>query len=197
MSKIKSALELALEKTKNITVDKEKIEESEYVKKGKIAVSKLLENPGYSIEEVYKGLDKKKIKWVKNGMLEALLSNFVLPKDEEALENFKNVEQAFYKVADKIKYLETIFSQLNTFFEDHIREKEQMIDMINKQYEPHLKRKEEELSKQMGREVKINPAQDPEYISILKNNISQLENKYLEVLKKAKKDLYDTLQSEL
>jgi hypothetical protein len=195
MSKIKSALELALEKTRDIKVDKEKIEELKYIKKGKIAVSKLIENPDYPVDDQYKGLNSKQKQWMKNGMLDTLLSYFILPKDPEALENFKKIEQAFYKVENNIKYLETIFNQLNSFFAEYMKEKERLLEMINQQYEPHLKRKEAELSKQVGREVKINPAQDPEYMSIVKNNVSQLEGKYQEVLSRAKKDLLETLQN--
>ena len=134
---------------------------------------------------------------MKSGMLDALLSNFILPRDEESLKDFKKLEQVFYKLINNIKYLETIFSQLYSFFKDYLKEKEQMLTMINQQYEPHLRQKEEALSKKLGKEVKIDPAQDPEYISIIRNNISELEGKYQSVLIKAKKDLFDTLKSEI
>jgi len=55
MSKIKSALELALEKTKNLTVDKEKMEENKYKKIGKMTVSKLLGESDYQINDSLKG----------------------------------------------------------------------------------------------------------------------------------------------
>ncbi len=197
MAKLKSALELALEKTSSITVDKKKIEENKYLRQGKIAISKLLRDPEYLINNSFKDVNKKQKRWMRQGMINVLMSNFVLPKDKESLTNIKKVEDAFYKVISNIKYLETIFSQLKSFFEEYLQEVEHVKDLIEKQYAPHLKQKEDELSKKLGKAIKIDPAQDPEYVSIVRNNISQIENKYQSILSKAKKDLLDALKNEI
>ena len=197
MGKIKSALELALEKTSKITVDKEKIEENKYLKQGKIVISKLLKDPEYLINNSFKDVNKKQKKWMRQGMINVLMSNFVLPKDEESLTNIKKIEDAFYKVISNIKYLETIFSQLKSFFGEYLNEVEHVKGLIDKQYAPRLKQKEDELSKKLGREVQIDPAQDPEYISIVRNNLSQIEDKYQSILAKVKEDLLDALKSEI
>ncbi len=197
MSKIKSALELALEKTKNFTVDKEKMEENKYKKIGKMAVSKLFGESDYQINDSLKGLNNKQKKWMKQGMLDVLLSNFILPKDKTALAGFKKVEQVFYKIINNINYLKTVFTKLHSFFGEYIEEKEHVQELINQQYAPHLKQKEEELSKKLGKEVKIDPAQDPEYVSIVRNNMLQIESKYQTTLTKAKRDMLETLSNEM
>ena len=197
MSKIKSDLELALEKTKNFTVDKEKMEENKYKKIGKMAVSKLFGESDYQINDSLKGLNNKQKKWMKQGMLDVLLSNFILPKDKTALAGFKKVEQVFYKIINNINYLKTVFTKLHSFFGEYIEEKEHVQELINQQYAPHLKQKEEELSKKLGKEVKIDPAQDPEYVSIVRNNMLQIESKYQSTLTKAKRDMLETLSNEM
>jgi hypothetical protein len=41
----------------------------------------------------------------------------------------------------------------------------------------------------MGRPVKINPAQDPEYLAMVRQYLSQLDLKYNEVLEGAKTEI--------
>jgi len=60
---------------------------------------------------------------------------------------------------------------------------------VEKQYAPKLRKKEEELTRQMGRPVKINPAADPEFQSLVRQYLSQLDAKYGEALDGAKEEI--------
>ena len=62
------------------------------------------------------------------------------------------------------------------------------METVERQYSIKLKKKEEELSRQMGRPVKINPAADPEFQSMIRQYLSQLDVKYGEVLDGAKEE---------
>ena len=64
-----------------------------------------------------------------------------------------------------------------------------MIDAVEKQYAPKLRKKEEEMSREMGRPVKINPAADPEFQGLVRQYLSQLDLKYSEVLDGAKEEI--------
>ena len=57
---------------------------------------------------------------------------------------------------------------------------------------PGYLEKEEDLSRQMGRPVKINPAADPEFQSIVRQYLSQLDAKYGESLDAAKEEIKAT-----
>ena len=52
------------------------------------------------------------------------------------------------------------------------------MEAIDRQYAPRLKKKEEDMSRQMGRPVKINPATDPEFQSMVRQYVAQLDAKY-------------------
>ena len=52
-----------------------------------------------------------------------------------------------------------------------------------------FKQKEADLSRQMGQPVKIDPAQDPEFISLLRQNMGNLEARYGEVLSRVKEQI--------
>ncbi len=64
-----------------------------------------------------------------------------------------------------------------------------MVEAIERQYAPKLKKKEEEMSRQMGQRVRINPAQDPEFQAMLRDYLSQLDLKYDDVLANAKEEI--------
>ena len=82
-----------------------------------------------------------------------------------------------------------IFSQLEGFFKEYIGERKRMVEALERQYAPRLKKKEEELSRQTGRPVKVNPAADPEFQSVVRQYLGQLDEKYSEVLDKAKEEI--------
>jgi hypothetical protein len=82
-----------------------------------------------------------------------------------------------------------IFSQLDGLFKEYIGERKRLAEAVERQYGPKLKKKEEELSRQMGRPVKVNPAADPEFQAIVRQYLSQLDAKYGEVLDTAKEEI--------
>ncbi|MCL2270275.1 MAG: hypothetical protein FWC24_02920, partial [Treponema sp.] len=46
------------------------------------------------------------------------------------------------------------------------------------QYAPKLRQKEEEISRRMGREVRLDPFQDPEFVAFYNQNLNALKANY-------------------
>ncbi|MCX7031710.1 MAG: hypothetical protein NTU62_16530 [Spirochaetes bacterium] len=144
MAPIKSAWEVALENTKDIEGSKETLAANTARDEGRKLAAKALDDPSFGLKEALKSVERDRIALVREGLIQSLLANLVLPFDLEALE---------------------------------------------RQYAPKLKKKEEEMSRQLGQRVKINPAQDPEFQAMLRNYLSQLDLKYDEVLANAKEEI--------
>jgi len=189
MGVIKSAFEIAMENSKGIEANKELVETNRFRDEGKKLVSKLLEDTSFNIKEALKGYDKRQGAWVREGLIQSLLANLVLPVDEFATKNTKRIGEAVTAVVSDSKKVTMIFSQLDNFFKEYVSERKRVIEAIERQYAPKLKKKEEEMSRQLGRPVKINPAADPEYQSIVRQYLSQLDVKYSEVLEGAKEEI--------
>jgi hypothetical protein len=51
-------------------------------------------------------------------------------------------------------------------------------EAIKKQYAPKLRQKEEELSRRMGRKIKLDPFQDPEFAAYFNQSIQALKANY-------------------
>jgi hypothetical protein len=186
---IKSAYEIAMENTKGIEANKELVETNRLKDEGRKLVSKVLEDPSFDLKAALAGFDKKSLGFVREGLIQSLLSNLVLPMDEPALARNRKTGAAMTGIASDTKKISTMFSQLEHFFKEYIEERKRLLEAVEKQYGPKLRKKEEDLSKQLGRPVKINPASDPEFQSIMRQYFGQLEAKYEEVLTGAKEEI--------
>jgi hypothetical protein len=189
MGVIKSALEIAMENSKGIEADKGLVETNRLRDEGKKLVSRVLEGTSFDLKAALKGYDATQAKSVREGLMQSLLANLVLPADEFATSNTKRLGEAVAAIVSDAKKVGMIFSQLEGFFKEYISERKRLAETIEKQYGPKLKRKEEDMSRQMGRPVKINPASDPEFQNIVRQYLSQLDVKYGDVLEGAKGEL--------
>ncbi len=196
MGEIKSALEIALERTKSVVGKKEAVEAEKFKKEGKVLVSKFLNDPAFNLKEGMKAFKAKQLGWVKEGVFQVLLANLILPQDKLGLKRIKSVGEAFFSIIENKKLLGKLFSQLESFFEEYLNERERLHEVIRQQYMPRLKQKEEELSKKMGHPVNIDINSDPEFHTVLRKVTVGLEDKYGAVLSQVKNDLTSMFDSE-
>jgi hypothetical protein len=189
MGVIKSAFEIAMENSKDIEANKELLEQNRLRDEGKKLVSKLLDDPSVDVKAALKAYDAEQVKLVKEGLLQSLLANLVLPADDFAVKDVKHLGEAVAAIVTDTRKVGMIFSQLDTFFKEYVDERHRLLDAVERQYGPKLKKKEEEVSRQLGRPVKINPASDPEFQSLVRQYLSQLDAKYGEALDGAKEEI--------
>ena len=189
MGVIKSALEIALENSKGIEANKELVETNRLRDEGKKLVSKLLDDPAFDLKAALKAYDAGQLKVVREGLIQSLLANLVLPVDELSMKDSKRIGDAVSATVTDTRKVAMIFTQLEGFFKEYLGERKRLAEAVERQYAPKLKKKEEDLSRQMGRPVKVNPAADPEFQSMVRQYLSQLDAKYGEVLDGAKKEI--------
>ncbi len=189
MGEIKSAFEIAMENVKDVVGDKVALEATKFKTEGKKIISKFLDDSVENIKEELKKYSGKELKWVKEGMLDALLSNLILPVDEYRLSQNRKIGEALFSVVDNTSNLGKIMGELEHFFREYMEERKRLTEAIEQQFAPRLRQKEEELSKQLGSPVKIDPASDPEYTAFLRQHLGQLEERYSSVLNRVKDEI--------
>jgi len=189
MGVIKSAYQIAMENSKDIEANKELVETNRLRDEGKKLVSRLLDEASFDLKGAFKAYDKQQLAWVREGLIQSLLANLVLPIDELSLKSNKRIGDAFSASVTDAKKVGMIFSQLDSFFKEYLAERKRLVEAVDRQYAQVRKKKEEELSRQLGRPVKINPAADPEYQAMIRQYLAQLDVKYNEVLDGAKEEL--------
>jgi hypothetical protein len=196
MGEIKSAWEIALERTKSVEVDKEAVEADRLQKEGRSLISKYLDNTEVNLNDRLRGYEGKRLRWVKGGALKALLANLVLPQDQTARKKIERVSEGFFSVISDKKLLQNLFSQLESFYDEYLGEKDNLKEALVQQYMPRLKQREEEMSRKTGLPVHIDVETDPEFNAQLRKHLSMLEEKYQSVLTKVKSDLTSIFEAQ-
>jgi hypothetical protein len=194
MGKIKSAIEIALERTESIKGDKSGIEERELRQKGKKLASGYLQDlESVDVDKALKAFGKGKIAKVKEGFVEVLLSYIQLPSGRENGGKLEPVQKAFQMLSPGMlgteRKIVSIFQQLKGFLDQFKDDLSQLEKAIKTQYAPKLRQKEQELAKRLGQEVKLDPMQDLEFVAFYKQNLGKLKEQYQQALDKVKEDL--------
>ncbi len=182
MGEIKSALELALEKTAGVEGDKKGLEAHEHKQQGKRLLSRLNEDPKLDLKKElgrYRGEERR---WVSEGFVDVALSNIALPSSEADLSRLKPIQAGLSQVLGKKSDIDYLFEQAEQLFSQYLDRRQQLIEHIRSQFAQRIRQKEEELSRQMGTPVRLDPSQDPEFAGVLKQNMTQLQGQYQQVL---------------
>ena len=122
MGTIKSSLEIAMERTKDVAADREQVEAAQQATEGKKLVSKFFDVEDSSMEELLKGFPKEQLPHVRKGVQEALLANLTLPADEYAVKRNQRAGEGFAPVVNNARRLKNILSQLESFFQEYLGE---------------------------------------------------------------------------
>ena len=177
MGRIKSALEIALERTNEVKGDKTSINQFEAKQRGKKFAYEYLENPELNIADNIKQCPEEQRKSLRQGLFDAFLSQIILPATKEDEKRTENAGKGLAVVINKNKY-NALLRQFTQILTQYREESSQYTELLKRQYAPKLQQKEAELSRRLGREVRIDPFQDPEFVAFYNQNINALNANY-------------------
>jgi len=177
MGKIKSALEIALERTDSVKGSKDSIGQFETKQKGKKLANEFLEGTGKSLEEEIKRANPDEQASLKQGIFDVLISQITLPVIKEDIKRIEAAGRGLYIVIGDKRFGE-ISKQVVQIVSRYLDEAAQYEQAIKRQYAPKLHQKEEELSRRLGRPVKLDPFQDPEFAAFFNQNMNALRENY-------------------
>lgn len=178
MGEIKSALEMALERTKDIESDPEALRRHDAKDEGKRLFAKVQNDPDFNLHRALKDVDKAKRRWVREGLFSIVQSNLTLPQTEDDLNRLVTIQAVLSELVRDKGMLKELINQVRQFFQQYLDDKNQLTETLRRQFEPRMKQKEQQLSQQYGRQVKLDPANDPEFSRALQDNIGRLEEQY-------------------
>jgi len=177
MGRIKSALEIALERTESIKTDKSSVDLFEAKQEGKRLANAFLADPSKSLEAELKKHPKDRHESLKLGIFEVLAPQISLPSGAEDLPRIQAVGEGL-NLLIKNSGFAAMFKQLAQVLSHYLDEVAHFEQAIRQQYAPKLRQKEEELSSRLGQKVRIDPFQDPEFVMFYNKNMSTLKAKY-------------------
>ena len=177
MGKIKSALEIALERTESVKSDKDSIALFEAKQKGKKLANEFLEGTITALEEELKKESGSARESLKQGIFDVLISRIALPATKDDLKRIESAGQGLNVVIGNKQFAD-IVKQFNLVMSQYMDEAAQYEEAIKRQYAPKLRQKEEELSRRLGRHIKLDPFQDPEFVAFYNQHIHALKGNY-------------------
>jgi hypothetical protein len=204
MAMIRSALEIALERSKDIKVDEATLEANSLRVEGKKAVGRFLEDPeSGSLAQKLGQYPKEKRAAVREGAFDVLASQIQLPTNDASMDKLEILSAGFSAIAASAgagllggvgsavadKRVQALFQQLAGFFKQYLDDMKNVEQAIRKQWGPKIREKERQMAARMGQDVRIDPMSDPEFAAFYKQNVSAARAQYQAALDKAKQDL--------
>jgi hypothetical protein len=189
MGRIKSALEIALERTESVKGDKGSIDQFEAKQQGKKLANQFLEDSaqgvsiaaqgtaGANLTEAVKKAPRDQQESLKQGVFDVLLSQITLPLSKDDEKRIEAVGKGLQIVINDNKFA-ALYKQMVQLLARYLDESAKYEEAIRRQYEPKLRQKEEELARRMGRPVQIDPFQDPEFVAFYNQNMNALKGNY-------------------
>lgn len=196
MGRIKSAWEIALEKTADLQVDTKKLEHNKNVKKGRAIAGSYLNNIDFTFDDFKKAFDESENKKaLVEGISKIITLNSNLPQDDFFEKKIAKLKEMSLKVQPESENLVTIFNQMSEFFKQYQTHQDQLINQMKEQFAPSLQQKEAQLKQQYGPDYKLNPEEDQEFMKLVNDNLKKLDDQYNGALEKVKENIETELMN--
>lgn len=194
MSKIKSAWEIALEKTEDIQIDEAKLAYDEDVKKARTIAGGYINNEEDKGEDIAAELKAiKDQKAMKEGVRLTVVQNLNLPSEEVLTDRFERVSNLALIISGNNPDVMAMMQQLTGFLKQYPVHRKQLVDQLKEQFAPMLEQKAAELQKKYGQQVTLRAEDDPEFLKIAQGQLDRLAKQYTETLEGAKQQLTEML----
>ncbi|NIZ47542.1 hypothetical protein PVA44_00175 [Entomospira nematocerorum] len=172
---MKSTLELALERAQNLQLKDNHINADDYYRQGQ-QLAGILYNRGLADFTTSWGtisLEPISLEHLMQGLLKSMLSNLVLPQQEEQLTRAILTLQAIQVIYPD--YQETEQKGFIEFLESYRKQYPQFITQLKEQLTVHLQQKEQALFTKTGRQQHLTLQNDPETATIYADEIKKFQ----------------------
>ena len=190
MGKIKSAWEIALEKTESIEIDENRIRHNATIDAiRRIAGSYLLSDEDTE-EKTAAALAAYSDEDLKEALGQSIINSISLPLTDE--EGSRKPQRLAFLLSIALQgngEAEDLLSQILAHVSQYPKHRKQLMEQLKSQFEPMLKEKEERMRQQYGEAPLLTMENDKE--------CREMANKYLERLQKQYQDTLDDAKQQL
>ena len=207
MAVIKSALELALERTKDLQLDESAQKLADARIEGRKAASQYLEDQtSVDFKAILNTLEPVQRQTFLTAAFEVLINFIQLPTNSVVeTEKMESIGKAIvllcglsprFSSEREVKLAQqqarSLYQQILRFLSQYQEEMKRVEQAIRNQWAPKLRERERQLAAALGQNVRIDPMSDPEFAEFYRKNIESMRNNYGKALEDAKKQLADT-----
>lgn len=186
MSQIKSALEIALERTADIKSDASAGKKREWNNSGKkLASDFLADGDLQGFKKSFGSFKNAEKDGVLEGAVKLFMARLQLPAEESEIEMMMKVGKGLELLLPH-KNMNDLFMTLQQVFMQYLSSQKQLEAALAQQYMPKLRQKQAELEKRTGQHIELTPMQDPEFVQSLDRNLDALKEQYSQALDEAR-----------
>lgn len=177
-NRIRSALEIALEKVKQIEVSDDELERDEYLEKGKRLAAQYLKDTKFDLKTQVSSQSKTNKKYLLEGIETVLLQNIVLPQNERQKNELRKVLEGIVIIKDTKGPLSQVCAQLEQIFDQYDKVKKQNYNLLKQKFVAQFEEKREMMEQQMGTKIKIDVERQPEFQKTWQEMVRQINTEF-------------------
>jgi hypothetical protein len=196
MAMIKIAHEIALERTKDMKADETAIHLNDVKTNARKTAGKYLDDPdSVDLAKAIKAMPAEDREVFRKAVFDVFMGLVQLPTttfDSEKLATIGKglgIVAGFAQGAGSEKKAMALVQQISAFISKYLDELKRVDQAIRNQWAPRFKEQERQLALQTGRQVRVDPMTDPQFVEFYKKNVEALQQSYGDALEKAKQDL--------
>lgn len=192
MSLLKSAWEIALERTENIQADPEKIKKEAVLNDGRRLAGAFLtaDTPdSQPIEKAYGSCDSTSQPIMREGIALTILLNIALPQATDFEARFDRLLYLAQLIEEDDPNPLQMLGQIKQFLQKFLAARDSLADRMKQQYQGMFDEKQERLMQKYGKGINSAIEQDPEYLKLVQKGYAQITAQYQQALSDAKEQL--------
>ena len=191
MSKIRSAWEIALEKTENIEVDRDRLRREENIRKARSLAGSFLNGDeqmtASDLEKQYAEIEDQSA--AREGIKLSLMQNITLSTEEDVTNRYEKLLALASLISKGNAGVMDLMNQIISFLRQYPQHRKQLVEQLKQHFTPMLEQKAAQLKEKYGQDVPLSAENDPEFLKIAQQNLDQLGKQYEDTLKDAKEKL--------
>ena len=191
MSKIRSAWEIALEKTENIEVDRDKLRREENIRKARSLAGSFLNGDeqmtASDLEKQYAEIEDQSA--AREGIKLSLMQNITLSTEEDVTNRYEKLLALASLISKGNAGVMDLMNQIISVLRQYPQHRKQLVEQLKQHFAPMLEQKAAQLKEKYGQDVPLSAENDPEFLKIAQQNLDQLAKQYEDTLKDAKEKL--------
>lgn len=191
MSKIRSAWEIALEKTENIEVDRDRLRREENIRKARSLAGSFLNGDeqmtASDLEKQYAEIEDQSA--AREGIKLSLMQNITLSTEEDVTNRYEKLLALASLISKGNAGVMDLMNQIISFLRQYPQHRKQLVEQLKQHFAPMLEQKAAQLKEKYGQDVPLSAENDPEFLKIAQQNLDQLAKQYEDTLKDAKEKL--------
>ncbi len=186
---IKSALEIALEKSKNIKVSEKELEKIKYAEEGKKIVGQYLAKEKYDLNSILKSYKTEHKKYLIETIESVLLSNIVLPKTKQSKKEIRKVLEGIVSIKENKQAVLQICGEIDQLLDNYRKYIEESYKQLKKEFQAQFEDTRKAVENQLGVKVQVDVESNPEFQKHWREIITRIDSQYMILLEEYKQRL--------